>query len=276
MKTLLSIDWDYWCPEKPEYDFGHQESPLYIHHLWRGRAAQFLFRGIDYREAMPLEHDEGVPPLMVRKRMEELGWKFNLQAPPVVSESHVFAYEQVIGIGEPVTIVNLDAHHDIFYQDHASELSKEKHVLCGDWIGHLIDNGYPVDRLVQVYPLWRDTFPYNAEKVHEVQRDFLREHEVEFAVRYGFENVDPKEVTHLFICRSGAWTPPWLDLHFSRMVDAFCAGKRPKIIGPWKSRKDYIREWDDTLARQDADAMSQLMNASRKSMREQETSPCKS
>ena len=37
VKTLLTIDFDMFVPEKPEWDIGHNESRIYLKMLWGTR-----------------------------------------------------------------------------------------------------------------------------------------------------------------------------------------------------------------------------------------------
>ena len=36
-KLLVTIDWDYWVPEKLEWDMGHRESQFFLEAIWAFR-----------------------------------------------------------------------------------------------------------------------------------------------------------------------------------------------------------------------------------------------
>lgn len=220
---LLSIDWDFFFPvpdagpEAVMYDWGHSESKFYMSsYLWRSRAIGFLVNGL------PLPGLSG----------EEQGfWKrFDLSNVGSIqfAESHADIMH-LVSEGDEIT--NYDAHHDAGYGKPLKDLT----ISCEDWAHWSAAKlGCTVKT---VYPRWKLTGGCSAEQTPDCA-----------SVTLTHDNglPDPTPYDAVFVCRSGAWTPPWVDKAFDEFL--LEAGEDLEEVGelthrPW---------WDDAVLAGDA------------------------
>jgi len=200
---LLTVDWDYFFLDKLDsgepdcllYDWGHKETQLFINSLWEIRASGFL------RYNLPLPQTTG----------EDLAFWDNFQfsrgAILYYAESHSFIVDPTVRRGV-TEIWSFDAHQDAGY---GRELSLSR-VTCEDWLAHYHDLG--ITNLHVRYPLWQKQALENEPPI-PIDQKF----------------VGPGETSNLifdriFICRSGAWVPSWLDGKFDNFVRACPVGKK--------------------------------------------------
>lgn len=232
---LLVVDWDYFfenpmgSPEpKPGwhlYDWGHSETPFGIYHVWDFRAQAFFMAG----QELPGTTGE---ELTFWNR-----FKFSRDAHFYVAESNARAVNP--RVSEGITEVWLyDAHHDSGYNTGPSgysvgeikKLVKNGVWHCEDWMAFYWAQGA---RLRVRYPRWK-TWAFEVEPYAGIRN-------VERFVD------DPEEKTPLFdrvfLCRSGAWTPPWTDENFRRFI-AECPVEARTCLEPmpWSSVRDFNSE----------------------------------
>ena len=213
MKTLLSVDWDFFFPDIAPYDWGHQESQLFYEAIWITRCSSI---NLLTRE---LAVDKMVPD---RSLLEEF-WGRMVKGKPkqlFISDSHLDLYKVLEKIG-PCLIDNYDAHHDFGYSD------KFKDVDCGNWALRAWERGLnPSYRLF--YPGWRRESP---EKIPEW---YPRDEEGDlFPIFHGL-NISPNHYDYIFICRSSAWTPTWSDPEWMKFIRHW--GSPWGIRSVWKQR----------------------------------------
>lgn len=196
--NLLSVDWDFFFHDKAQestdeslcYDWGHMETPTFIHKLWELRAAQFIKANIE----LPMTTGE-----------ERNFWrKVNIskEAKLFFAESHsAIAQSPVIkGVDK---IWNLDAHHDAYRRSSGGV------VMCDNWAHWAFVMGIEVTTR---YPEWRvDNAP--METVIPMDIEILN-----------YTDLSKQVFDRVFICRSGAWAPSWLDKDFEKFV-AKCPAK---------------------------------------------------
>lgn len=188
---LLSVDWDFFFPNPLDggkcsgeeallYDWGHRESRFFVETIWPIRAAGFERAG---------------RPLPVVEEGWRSFWSRFTFAPRVklfVAESHSFAADRRVKRG--VTgVLNFDAHHDCGYSERwPAELD------CGNWM-----LAYDCPKQVR-YPRWR----VGAEGKPLVPVDLVKDDGSPIRAPIG----------RVFVCRSGAWVPPWCDTDFECFV----------------------------------------------------------
>lgn len=193
MKTLLSIDWDFFMPDVAPYDWGHQESELFYEMIWVTRCASFnlLTKQLAVDAVIPdkdLLH--AFWPSMVSGKPEQL----------FIADSHLDLYKVLEKIG-PCLIDNCDAHHDFGYSD------EFKDVDCGNWALRAWEKGLnPSYRLF--YPEWRKKSPELEPPTKPVNPE---------PVSYSLPDA-PNHYDYIFICRSSAWTPPWADPEWTKFI----------------------------------------------------------
>jgi len=204
-KILLSIDWDFFFPT-PEhdphmiYDWGHSEGhSLYYGTIWTIRAADLL------RNTGELPGTSG----------EEISFwnrfKFGEQATLFYSESHKDILHPLV---RPYTkdILNFDAHHDAGY---TRPIGKPSAVRCDNWAEFLIKKG---SNIQVVYPAWKP-HAFDCEPASQV--------EIERIIDDGKDY--EQEFDAVFVCRSGAWTPSWLDGSFDDFIKNCPLSKKVQV-----------------------------------------------
>ena len=198
MVNLLSIDWDFFFPIPSRdpmflYDWGHREAPLFLgSHMWVMRDAAFRVAGI--------------PRPDVNNEWRTF-WDTVRIAPDAelyFGESHAWAADP--DVAEGVTEVwSFDAHHDGGYDRITTNQAFETgEFRCDTW---MILYGQMGAKLQMRYPKWRTKsdegkpfmpFYMNRKKIMPGEKMPV------------FDRV--------FVCRSGAWVPPWCDPKYSEFL----------------------------------------------------------
>lgn len=199
MKTLLSIDYDFFIREEPAWDFGHNETnSIFMDTAWLAR-----YLSVDlYKETDIKKYADFLPEQIINK-LEWLGFKLNKPS-IIVADSHKYAFEVVKSL-KGCQVFNFDAHHDC-YEDTPK-------ISCANWLGRSIISKY-ASKVTWVLPSWlRRLYSgiYKILKISLVEGKF-------------FDNLNKNEfkgikIDTIFICRSGCWVPPHHDSEFFRMVE---------------------------------------------------------
>lgn len=220
---MLSVDWDYFFPI-PEYDpgylydWGHNENygKFMLEDIWIIRAAAFLRNGL---------------PLPDTSCMVKDFWsRFNLKDCTLFyADSHVNITkpEALSGISE---IWNFDTHHDSYTPIH--QIAHDMKVNCQNWaVGCYLMKV----NLKTFYPSWAS---YRAE----VDKPSI-------PVRIQIDNGQQfkRRFDRVFVCRSGAWTPTWLEDKFWRFVEE-CPAKKKVKLGNMERRQFSVGEVDKLIA----------------------------
>ncbi|WP_114313057.1 hypothetical protein [Thermus caldifontis] len=203
---LLVVDFDYFfpVPQDPKdplaslYAWAHFETPYYLGEAWEERALAFLLRGL------PLPQAQGWEGFWGR-------FSFAPGAQLYYADSNALAFHPEVraGIRE---VVLFDAHHDAGYRPLGEEPS------CDDWMVFYARQGA---RLQVFYPSWRDP-GWEPEPLVPVERARDPGGPVEGLFHKAF------------LCRSGAWVPPWADGAFFAFLEEAPLPKR--ALEPVKRR----------------------------------------
>lgn len=199
-KCLLSIDWDYFIHTRNENWGSYIESKNNIIDMWYKRYIQAKARGKDIRKWFQISTDiDGF-----WEKLKE-HFIFTKSVTAYISDSHALSYHIAKEHGCNAVYL-FDAHADLGY---GGLSSLEFPVHCANWLGKLLKDGW-IDEANVIYS------PNTVEK----EEDFKPINNT-FKVRYpGFDDLDTGiEVLAVHLCRSGAWTPPWLDDCFFRFAD---------------------------------------------------------
>lgn len=223
MKILLSVDWDFFIPENPLWDLGHREAEMFLKMLW-------IFRG-RYMEEMKLNGKEQdfwqqLTPMFFSAPSRDI----------FVSDSHLFAYPLA---EEAELLINFDRHHDCYEWPTVKQRRTEKkwQVVCDNWVSTWLS----MDKKRKV--LWIYPDDLNNDETDGDILDLKNNPHVRGTERF---NAMPyaalaswtellrcvSELT-VHVCRSGCWTPPWLDQKFIDFVNG--SGFKPQIMqdGIW-------------------------------------------
>ena len=186
------VDFDYFFPVPqdpkdplaPLFAWAHFETPYYLLEAWEERALAFLLRGL------PLPEARGWEGFWDR-------FAFAPGAALYYGDSNALAFHERVrqGVEE---VVLLDAHHDAGYRPLGEEPA------CDDWMVYYHRQGA---RLRLFYPPWRDPGLEPGPMV-----PLRREVDPGGRVEGVFHRV--------FLCRSGAWVPPWVDPAFFAFLEA--------------------------------------------------------
>ena len=231
---LLVVDWDYFCAvvERPEdgdewvlYDWGHDEAQeIFFEDIWPSRAAGFI------ASDLPLPDTSG----------EELGFwrRFNInpRAQLFVADSNMWAaHARINRFIDDLWLY--DAHHDAGYRDDAlrdvDQANKQVRVTCEDW---MIAYGIQGTHLHMRYPRWR-YYGMEGEPVPHVKMDRR------------VDDGEPVDVPfdRVFVCRSPAWTAPWLDATFQEFIEAAPVARTIPLHG-MKPLRDFDRGAAEEIA----------------------------
>lgn len=193
---MLSVDWDYFIPEKPEWDFGHNETILHLNVIWGSR--MFLF-----------DH-------MRTTGEEKTFWDrcgINADTPMFVSDSHCYVHDF---LDDCDNVVLVDAHHDCWKADSLGSNEDSEYVYCHNWLRIWL-KGKKNRKATWVCSDWAyDQFELPKDMTKRVKK--VRELPV----------LKDLNVKRIHVCRSGCWTPPWLDKEFIEFVN--CRGKPTAIL----------------------------------------------
>lgn len=199
-KCLLSIDWDYFIHTQNEILGSYIENTNNAIHLWYKRYIQEKARGKDIRKWFQISPELDEFWQKIREH-----FIFAKGTKSYVSDSHALSYKIAKEHGCKGVYL-FDAHADLGY---GGMISLDFPVHCANWLGKLLK-----DRLLEVANILYS--PYTLEK----EEDFKPICNA-FNIRFTkFSELDSGiEVSAVHICRSGAWTPPWLDGNFYRFVE---------------------------------------------------------
>lgn len=205
-KILLSVDFDFFVRELPEWDWGHNESAIFYETVWPIRYSSFKDL---VAETSPVEYADFLPEKLIDELTKldiRLSPKFQLG----VGDSHSFA-ENFLKKKEATTVVNLDAHHDIY--------SRLMPITCGNWAYFLMERWHK--EIVWIRPKW-------------LKEGTLSEPVCEKSFWEGtwadMEKFRGCEIEAVFLARSGAWVPPHLDPAFVVMVKTFTAKPHGRVV----------------------------------------------
>jgi hypothetical protein len=214
MVNLLSVDWDFFCPTSNEpgvsglYDWGHRDAgQLFLEYLWYPRAAAFKVNNV------PLPDTSGEELTFWNRFRFKEGCKLYF------ADSHVCAYDEQVR-DSVFNVVNFDAHHDGGYNTSIRDILKTQRVDCGSWMVAYHLQGCHVQT---VYPKWKE-WAMKAEPKPAIPK-MVRRVDGSKTMPANFMVFD-----RIFVCRSGGWSPSWLDDKFFKFL-ADCPIKDQIDIG---------------------------------------------
>ena len=213
MSNLLVIDFDFFFRNPMEagdtsdqafwlYDWGHAENRFYIEGniVWPSRAYGFIKEGLN------------LPVVDVPDGFWD---RFTVtdDTPLFVADSNAYAgllYDQN---GDPFHDVYLyDAHHDL-YKFKTRKQVQDWHetgqdITCENWMYKHLMRG---SQLHWRYPQWLASGQDSADNVPPW---------VGLDARMDDGKPLPVEIDTIFLCRSGAWVPPWCDEQFEEFMNS--------------------------------------------------------
>lgn len=214
---LLSIDWDYFIYTKKVNWGSYTENKRSLIDLWYKRYIQEKELGKDIQDSFRLSSELDSFWNRIRKCFE-----FAKNIKVYVSDSHALSYN--IAKENNCNMVYLfDSHADLGYGG-LSSLNFE--VNCSNWLGKLLKDRQIVKANI-IYSRFTAEKPEHFKSINSTYN----------VGYYSFDALDKGiRTSAIHICRSGAWTPPWLDERFVQFIDAL------KI--PYKIMNCPERKWD--------------------------------
>jgi hypothetical protein len=238
MSNLLAVDFDSFFPTHDLgddeyhsdwglYDWGHSETQFMIESIWPTRAAGFI------------QYNRPLPDLDGRQVDFWSRFKISRSAQLFYADSNACAVSrQLAGKYRRWESVWLyDAHHDSGYNGaNWVDMVQRGIWTCEDW---MVLYGAMGADLHMRYPEWR-AWALDSEPKPSIP--------VERAVDNGST---PNVVfDRVFVCRSGAWVPPWndIDVRFEEFVTAAPVKSRTDVQPGGMTRREF------SMAQAEADA----------------------
>lgn len=190
----LTVDWDYFVPEKYEWDIGHAETAIHMSLLWQTRF--YLFDKIK------------VVPAVDTFWQWVQRWANVKPASLWVSDSHASAITDP-GLREVDTLILVDQHHDCWPHKRKSDF-----VYCDTWLRGWLEND-DTRHVIWVRPSF-DAEYIQPKDAYPIPRDMRDRFTCTTQEDFSFKDVTLNAIN---ICRSGAWTPPWLDDRFIAFIN---------------------------------------------------------
>lgn len=256
-RLLLSIDFDAvpWfgadddvdlpdgrrAPGVGLFDWGTSDTPgstVFSDVIWHGRKAVWAHHGLRIEDVFTSRPDKdylAVDALVATAAA--CGAADRLQ----VAESHVEILPWLQDLGPVDQVISIDAHHDLGY--HPARVAAARAngtATCEDWLLRALDAGL-VDQAHITYPDWR---PLDAEG-YTTALPWAQPHTDTGRVTLGHHRdlrlgrYDGMTLAGIFVCRSSAWTPPWLDPAFDELVDRLAAEHDLDVDGDRPQRRDW-------------------------------------
>lgn len=217
-QALLSIDWDFFIPTMREWNRSYIENKKNIKDIWYKRYIQSKSYGVNLENLV----NKIYPTLNQFKTIIKNKFLINSKTKLFVSDSHKYSYNIAKKFNYK-NVFSFDAHSDLGY---GGLKSLDFEINCANWLGMLLKENL-IDEANIIY----SKFSY------EYANEFAQMNKI-YRINYPKINnlQDAIQVDAIHICRSGCWTPPWLDYKFKELINTF--NKPYKII-------DYKdRNWD--------------------------------
>lgn len=212
MTTDISIDFDFFTREQPEWDFGHREDfrPAMQDTIWHTRYGLIdLYSETDIARYADLRPDK----LFLELAKRGLDFREGEKRRVMCADSHEHAYD-FFWRSKARRLVNIDAHHDCW------TATNGRRVKCDNWLT-MLRYERANREYTSVYPKWKD-IEADGPPQPLIGSPVRRPAGVRLVQWRNWAPVSDV-VGDIFICRSPAWVPPHHDTQFQRMCETFIA-----------------------------------------------------
>ncbi|GAA2116640.1 hypothetical protein [Streptomyces synnematoformans] len=229
---LLVVDWDYFFPTPTAgaplgshdelFAWPAAEDPMFVEAIWLNRVRPFIERGL------PLPGCEGWKGFWDRFSFSPHAWL-------LYADSNAWAgqlFPSDVGGEGPWDSVHLyDAHHDCGYKPNNTTFDEWKTkgaITAENW---MLAHYWAGSKLFVHLPPWRESMSRPAEAPLIPVRMEIDDGFQKPALTYSM----------VFVCRSGAWVPPWNDDQFDAFIRA-CPVKRQAVHpqNMWRHPRDDV------------------------------------
>ncbi|WP_461614689.1 arginase [Clostridium sp. Marseille-QA1073] len=215
-RAILSVDWDYFVKIIPQWCGSYIENQRGLLSAWYRRYIEEGIKGVNLEEEIKVSKD-------ALNFWDEIRNKFNFSEDirVFVSDSHKYSYD-ISKYYDCDEVFLFDAHSDLGYGGLASlrfELN------CANWLGILFKNN--IIKKANIF-----YSPYTLEKPEDFE-ELNNNYEIDYLDFPKFNEKNNIDAIH--ICRSGGWTPPWLDNDFYKFIKA--------LNLPYKELESLKRIW---------------------------------
>ena len=239
----ISIDFDFFVRELPEWDLTHNNScpdpMLFKQMLWTVRYATHRL----YEWTRMETYADFLPSALFERLIGDKGFRLGPQTGRSIgiADSHRLAFEFFHNLWKTTTppdaLINIDAHHDC-YPSWSSEMVKGDRycrtveaiiggqpldidtlheaapgLRCDNWLTYLFDHWQDHTHFVQLYPKWK------ALDVDKAPQRLLPMFHFNDWKGFGGAN-HSLQIRHIFVCRSPEWVPPHHDTRFLELLSA--------------------------------------------------------
>ncbi|MDO5516335.1 MAG: arginase [Clostridium sp.] len=200
MNTLLTIDWDYFMPYINMMNTSYMENKSNIINHWYKMYLENKSLGKDITKTMRSADFLNAFWDKLREK-----FKFDNNTKLIVSDSHKEAYYAAKEF-DCDEVLNIDAHTDLGY---GGMESLDFEVNCANWLGKLLkDKAIDKGEII--------LSPYSIEDPHDFE-EINNNFDIEYKDIETIE--EDSDIKAIHICRSGAWTAPWLDCEFKKFIE---------------------------------------------------------
>lgn len=221
-KSLLSIDWDYFIKIRPEWCGSYIENERCLVDIWYKRYIEENIRGINLEKEIYINTN-------TKRFWNFIKERFNLKKDieVFISDSHKFSYK-IAKDNKCDNVILFDAHSDLGY---GGLSSLEFELNCANWLGKLFKDNI-INKSTIIYS------PYTMERPNDFS-ELNSKYNIEYVMNrwdIEYEQFKNSEISAIHICRSGAWSPPWLDKKFYE----FIRNSELKV----RKLEDITRDWN--------------------------------
>ena len=190
---LLDIDFDFFVKETTFHDFGYRESKFFMEKMWDIRFITAYANPFGEPRDLTKElisDDNAMNDVLdfIKKCKSVKNW--------AISDSHLFAYKYIednaiFSIFDG--IVHIDRHSDYNIL--------EDNIHCGNWLRYIKEI---IPEKIPIY--W---IPQSKNDLYVDEKSIQKAMKIKNKIF--LKSLNPLNVQRIYLCRSSAWVPPWLD-----------------------------------------------------------------
>jgi hypothetical protein len=215
--TILSLDWDFFCPSDPMWDLGHREAEFFVSAIWRARGGLISQMNTSGAE------DEFWTWI-------QNYWKLDTNRLHV-SESHLDVHTLMESHSR---LILVDAHHDCWSP---TKVKTGWNIDCATWATSWLRRS-PFHRMLWIRPDWQTGGSITSKIAKDIRKQITIVAMSKVGKLSSVKKWLGRRIDDAHICRSGCWSPPWLDEKFLSLVKSY--PNLSKIINMERSGRSEV------------------------------------